>query len=157
MHELCGVEPENMIICIGGEKFFGETIVEKFAKKIKIWHLLCGSTIWIEHNDRVFNHKQWHESKVKYLIWDDLMMSTKVAWKRVVSFVKISAYSAKALILKGLSKLGGARNVLCIHRRDDLKTYLLGTVSSKSIALVHTNQCYGLAGLPRPMTPMRTL
>lgn len=49
---------------------------------------------------------------------------------RVVRFVKISAYSAKAL-LKGLSKLGGARNVLC--RRDDLKTCLLRTVSSKSV------------------------
>lgn len=81
-------------------------------------------------------------------------MSTKVAWKRVVSFVKISAYSVEALILKGLSKLGGARNMLC--RRDDLKTYLLGTVSSKTIALVHKNQCYGLAGLPWPMTPMWT-
>lgn len=54
---------------------FGKRIL-KFAQKIKNWHLLRGSilwTIWIEHNDKLFHHEQWHESKMKDLIWDDLI------------------------------------------------------------------------------------
>ena len=29
--------------------------------------LLC-YTIWIEHHDKAFNQKQWHESKVKNMV-----------------------------------------------------------------------------------------
>ena len=49
-------------------------------------------TIWIECNDRVFNQEQWHESEVKHLICDDLVMYAKVAWARIVKYVEISAY-----------------------------------------------------------------
>jgi hypothetical protein len=62
------------------------------CQNIKIWHLLCGITlwtIWIECNDRVSNQKQWHESKVKHLIWDDLIMYAKVAWERVVNLLRL--------------------------------------------------------------------
>lgn len=62
--------------------------------------------IWIEQNDRVFNYEQWHESKIKHLIWDNLILYAKVAWDRVVKFVKISPYSAKPFS-KALMKLGG--------------------------------------------------
>ena len=57
-------------------------------------HLLRGIMlwmIWIEHNNRLFNQDQRHESKVKHLIWDDLIMNAKIAWARVVKLVKISA------------------------------------------------------------------
>lgn len=45
-------------------------------------------------------------------------MYAKVAWERVVRFIKISAYLAKAL-LKGFNQTWEARNILC--RRDKLK------------------------------------
>ena len=51
---------------------------------IKLWHLLRGitfRTICIERNDKVFNHEQWHESKVKQRIWDELIIYAKVVWK----------------------------------------------------------------------------
>jgi hypothetical protein len=54
----------------------------------------------------LFNHEQWHESKVKPLIWDDLIMYAKMAWARVITFVKISAYSVEAL-LKGFIQTWG--------------------------------------------------
>lgn len=55
---------------------------------------------------KVFNQEQWHVSKAKHLIWDNLIMDAKIARDRMVKFVKISAYLAEAL-LKGLTKLGG--------------------------------------------------
>jgi hypothetical protein len=47
----------------------------------QIWHLLRGITlwtIWIERNDRVFNQEQWHVSRVKHRIWDELIIYAKV-------------------------------------------------------------------------------
>jgi hypothetical protein len=60
MHELCGVRIGlvTIIASTRNKPFFGEKIPKKFAKKIKIWHLLCGIalwTMWIERNDCVFN------------------------------------------------------------------------------------------------------
>ena len=75
-------------------------------------------TIWLEQIDRVLNYEQWHESKMKHLIWDDLTMYAKVAWARVAKFVEINTYLAKALS-KSSMKLGGARNVL--SRQDRMK------------------------------------
>ena len=57
---------------------------------MKIWHLFRGitfMTIWIEWNDWVFNWEQWHKSKIKHLVWNDLIMYTKAAWERVVKYV----------------------------------------------------------------------
>ena len=71
---------------------FGERLPKEFVKKIKIWHVLCGITIWMERKDGVFNQGQWHESKVKHLNWDDCIIYAKLAWARVVKFGKISAY-----------------------------------------------------------------
>jgi hypothetical protein len=69
-------------------------------------------TIWIERNDKVFNHEQWHVSKVKHQIWDSLIFYAKVAWKRVVEQIKISSFFALAM-LQGFDRTWGARNVLC--------------------------------------------
>ena len=33
---------------------------------------------------------------IKHLLWDDLVVYVKVAWARVVKYVKVSAYSAEA-------------------------------------------------------------
>lgn len=52
-------------------------------KKSEIWHLFHDIPIWmiwIKHIDRVFNQEQWHNSKVKHIIWDNLIMHAKVAW-----------------------------------------------------------------------------
>ena len=82
MHELCGVRIGNYDRFDWKQALFGERIPQKYGKKIKIGHLLRGITlwtIWIECNDKVFNHEQWHESKVKHRIWDKLVIYTKVA------------------------------------------------------------------------------
>lgn len=50
----------------------------------------------------MFNHKQRHEFKIKHLIWNNLIKYTKVVGERVLKFVNINTYLAKAL-LKGFS------------------------------------------------------
>ena len=65
-----------------------------FVKKIKIWSLLCCIivyNIWIEHNNKVFNQEQWHESMVKNLVGNNLTVYTEIAWERVVKIAKIGA------------------------------------------------------------------
>ena len=69
-------------------------------------------------NNKVFNQEQWHVSKVKHLIWDNLVMDAKIVWARVVKFVKICAYLAKPLP-KGSTKTWGARKVL--YRWDKMR------------------------------------
>lgn len=79
MHKLCGVRIGNYDIFPWKQAIFGEKIPHKIVKNIKIWCLLCGITIWtiwIEHNDKVFNQEQWHQSKVIHLIWADLIICT---------------------------------------------------------------------------------
>ena len=92
----------------------------KCCKIFKMWHLLRGITlwnIWIERNDKVFNHEQWHESKVKQQIWDELITYAKAAWKRVVEQIKINKLST-APILKGFDKTWSTRNIL--YKRHNL-------------------------------------
>jgi hypothetical protein len=87
----------------------------KFVKKIKSWHLLCGITLWtfwIKHNDKVFNHEPWHESKVKHLVWDDLVIYTKAAWERVVKQVKISIFCVGSLSTKDIPEASTKCGVL---------------------------------------------
>jgi hypothetical protein len=79
------------------QTIFGERIQKKYGKMIKIWHVLRGKTlwtIWIERNDKVFNRGQWHESKVKHCIWDELIIYAKAAWDRMIKQIKISILSA---------------------------------------------------------------
>lgn len=106
MHELYGVRTSNYNSFNWKQILFRERITNKFVKKIKIWHLLRGIslwTMWIEQNDRVFNHEQCRESKMKHLIWDDLVMYAKVAWIRMVKFAEINVYLSEAL-LKGFDE-----------------------------------------------------
>ena len=68
---------------------------------VKIWHLLRDITlwiIWIERTDKVFNHEQWHESKVKNRIWDKLIIYTMAAWNWVIEQIKINNFSAVAML-----------------------------------------------------------
>lgn len=86
-----------------------------------VWHLLRSImlwTIWIDINHKVFNNTQWHETKVKHFIWDELMMHAKLTRARVLEFIEISPFSTVAL-LEGFDKTWGARGVLC--RRDNLE------------------------------------
>jgi hypothetical protein len=77
------------------------------------------SVVWIKRNDTVFSHEQWHETnlKVKHRIWDELIMYAKAAWKPVIQQIKISSFSAMAM-LQGFEKTWGARNIL--GRRNNL-------------------------------------
>ena len=55
--------------------------------KIKIWHLpraLHYGPSRLSATKKVFNHEQWHESKVKHRIWDELIIYAKVTWDRVI-------------------------------------------------------------------------
>ena len=122
MHELCGVRTGNYDTFNWKQAMFGERVPKKNDKMIKVWHLLRSVTlwtIWIERNDKVFNQEHWHKSKVKQRIWDELMIYAKVAWTRVLEQIKISSFSAVAM-LQGFDKTWGARNVLC--RRHNMHT-----------------------------------
>ena len=61
MHDLCRVWNKNYDSFHCKLVLFGKRIPKKFAKKMKIWHLLHSITlwiIWIERNDWVFNQDQ---------------------------------------------------------------------------------------------------
>lgn len=72
--------------------------------------------------------------KVKHLIWDNLIMYAKVAWARVVKFVKISIYLAKAL-LKGFDQSWGVRHIHCRKMRNERHLELGKTTYVGSLAL----------------------
>ena len=115
MNELCGVRSGNDDIFNWKQALFGERIPKKFGKTIQIWHLLRGITlwtIWIERNDKVFNHEEWHEAKVKHRIWEEFIYYAITAWERVKMLIKTSRFSALG-ILQGFDKTWGARGVLC--------------------------------------------
>ena len=85
---------------------FGERILYKLDKVIKIWHLLRGIIlwhIWTECNNKVFNHEQRHEFKVNQRIWDEVIIYAKATWKWVVEQIKINIFST-AVILQGFDK-----------------------------------------------------
>ena len=118
MHELCGVKTGNYDCFNWKQAMFGERIPKRYGQKIKIWHLLRGITlwtIWIERNDKVFNHEHWHESKVKRLVWDGLIIYARAAWNRVLGIIKTNDF-AKVAMLQGFDKTWGAREVLCRRR-----------------------------------------
>ena len=69
MLELCEVKTNNYDSFNWKQALFGERIPNKIAKKIMIWHLFRGMTlwtIWVEHNDKVFYQECWHESQINY-------------------------------------------------------------------------------------------
>ena len=119
MHELCGVRTGHLDSFNWKQGIFGERIPFKFRKMTKIWHLLRGTTlwtIWVERNDKVFNQEQWHVSKMKAHIWNTLLMYAHMAWQRVLKLIKISRFSALAL-LQIFDRTWGARQVLCRKNR----------------------------------------
>ena len=87
---------------------------KKFGKMIQVWHLLRGITlwiIWIERNGNVFNHEEWHKSKMKHRIWYELIFYVISAWKKINKLIKTSRFSALAII-QGFDKTWGLRGVL---------------------------------------------
>ena len=110
MQELCGVRSGNLDCFNWKQALFGERIPKKYGPKSKIWHLLRGITlwtIWIERNDKVFNQEQWHETRVKHRIWDELILYAKSAWERVLKQIKISKFSMAGLLQSFDQYLGG--------------------------------------------------
>ena len=55
-------------------------------------------TIWIERNNKVFNHEQWRESKVKHRIRDELIIYAKTAWEQVIKHIKINSIIVAAML-----------------------------------------------------------
>lgn len=102
---------------------FIQWILKKFVNRMKIWHFHQGvvlGTIWIEHIDQVFNQEQCHNSKVKNLVWSDLILYTKVAWERGwLSLLQILCFLAEALF-EGFDETWSVRNILC--RCDNLRS-----------------------------------
>ena len=72
-------------------------------------------TIWIERNNKVFNHEKWHNSRVKHRIWDELIIYAKAAWERVIKQIKINNFSTMAM-LQGFDQTWGTRSVLCTKK-----------------------------------------
>lgn len=102
---------------------FGHGIRKKYITWFGIWHLLQGIvlwTIWIEHTNKVFNQKQWHELKVKNLIWEECIIYGKAAWVKTLKHIERSPL-AKAFITGELTRLeGGARSyVVTMDSRFD--------------------------------------
>lgn len=60
--------------------------------------LIKGITIWIERDDKVFNHGYWCELKVKHHIWDELIVYAKATWERVIKQMQISSFSVVAML-----------------------------------------------------------
>jgi hypothetical protein len=102
--ELCGVRTGNYDNFNWNQVLFKERIPKKYAKMIKVWHLVFrGSTlwtIWIERMTKCYNHEQWPESKVKQRIWDELIMYAKAAWKCVLELIKIINFPTATLMSK---------------------------------------------------------
>ena len=66
----------------------------------------------MERNDKVLNNEQWHETRVKHRIWDELVLYAKAAWNKVLKQIKTCPLSTMAM-LQGFDQSWGARNVLC--------------------------------------------
>ena len=56
-------------------------------------------------------------AKVKHRVWDELIIYANVTWEHVVKQIKISSFSAAAM-LQSFNQTWGAMNVLC--RRSNL-------------------------------------
>lgn len=121
VHELGVVRTCNYDSFHWKQFIFGERIPTKYGKKIKVWHLLRGImlwAIWSKRNDNVFNYERWHESKVKHMIWDELIIYAKAAWDGVIKQIKISSFSTVAMS-QGFDKTWDTKNILC--KRNNLQ------------------------------------
>ena len=97
----------TMTIFFENKTLFVERIRSFSANWIGVWHILQGITLWpnwIECNDKGFNQFQWHGSKINYVIW---VTYAKAAWARVLRYIEIRPFSAKAL-LKGFDQSYGS-------------------------------------------------
>lgn len=106
MHEVCGVRTGNYDSFHWKQTLFGERIPEKFAKIIKIQHLLRGVTlwvVWIKRNDGVFNHEECHESKVEHLIKMTSLCTPRWLGKECLSLSRLMPSQPK-LSIKVLTK-----------------------------------------------------
>ena len=117
---LCGVRIGNYVNLNCKTRFFLWKMNPKdLVKKIEIWHLLHGITpwtTWIMCNNKVFNQEQWHVSKVKHLIWDNLVMDAKIVWvgwlnlsRFVLTWPNPSLMVRQKLGGQGKSFIGGIR------------------------------------------------
>ena len=46
----------------------------------------------------MFNYEEWHESKMKHQIWNELIFYAMSAWEMVKKLIKTSSFSALAII-----------------------------------------------------------
>ena len=122
-----GLGPTTMMILIGNKPSLGKGFLRSLPKKSRFGAFskeLLFWTKWIECNDRVFNHEQWHESKVKHIIWDDLDMYAKVARERFIKFVKICVYSMTKRQGLGMSFVGGPIYTSFENGKDNVAMYV---------------------------------
>jgi hypothetical protein len=90
MHGLCGLRTGKYDSFNWKQALVRESIPKKFVKKVKIWHLLQGITLCIEHHDRCSTmNPKWHESKVNHLIWDVFIMHAKWLGRGLLSWLRL--------------------------------------------------------------------
>jgi hypothetical protein len=56
-----------------------------------IWFLLRGITfwtLWIVHNDLVFNNARWNVGKIHKVIWDAVFDYGRAAWNRCMRLIR---------------------------------------------------------------------
>lgn len=67
MHGLCGLRSNKYDSSNWKQALMRERIPKKFVKKVKIWHLLQGITLWmicIEHHDKCSTMKNGMSPKL---------------------------------------------------------------------------------------------
>lgn len=100
-----GLKPTNMMIFIENKPSLKKQSLRSLPKRLGFGTFFVALQFGLSTMIGCSTINNGTNPRLNTLNWDDLIMFTKVAWKRVISFVKISTYSAKAL-LKGLTKLG---------------------------------------------------
>jgi hypothetical protein len=84
-----------MIVLIGSKPCLVKGSLRNSARRSKFGTSCVASRFGpFEHNDHVFNHGQWHESKVIHQIWNELIIYAKAAWERVINQIKTNSFSS---------------------------------------------------------------
>jgi hypothetical protein len=89
MHEMCGVKTDNYDKFHWKQAMFAKGIIITFANNLKFGTSfvasLCGS-FGSNVMTKSSTTKQWHESKVKHRIWDELIMYAKAEAPRALAW-----------------------------------------------------------------------
>ena len=147
MHNFVVLEPTTKIVSTGSKLILGRGFPRCLSSEPRFVTSTGALRFGLFESNaimRCLNQKQWHESKVKHLIWDDYIMYAKVAWARVIKLIKISTYLAKPSSQAESIKLG----VLGTSSLKVLEWNPLGTRKNHVYRKFATLVTWGLEGWP---------